>query len=141
VLIVPDIRLPMHWQAATGVPASMVGGGDTTEPAPNGQATSYIYNRRVTARYLYALWLGSTGGRAPSPAQISADLAYWGLAAIVAVTGQDSPLARFLTAEFGSPTAGLGGVLAWRQPQLRSQQQQRSQPHHRSTVNTAKKGK
>jgi hypothetical protein len=129
VLVIPDIRLPMFWQAATGVPASMIGGGDATEPAPNGQATSYIYNRRVTAQYLYALWLGSPGGPAPSQAQIRADLAYWGLAAIVAATGQDSPLARFLTKQFGPPTVALGGTLAWQKP------------HLLSAVNTDKKGK
>jgi hypothetical protein len=129
VLVIPDIRLPMFWQAATGVPASMIGGGDATEPAPNGQATSYIYNRRVTAQYLYALWLGSPGGPAPSQAQIRADLAYWGLAAIVAATGQDSPLARFLTKQFGPPAVALGGTLAWQKP------------HLLSAVNTDKKGK
>jgi hypothetical protein len=117
VLIVPDIKLPMRWQAETDVPASMIDGGDTTEPGPNGRATSYIDNRRITARYLYALWLGSPSGPAPSPAQVRADLAHWGLAAIVA---DDSPLARFLTGEFGPPAVQLGDVLAWRQPHQRS---------------------
>jgi hypothetical protein len=129
VLIIPDVLRPMHWQAATGVPVSMIGGGDTTEPGPAGQATSYIYNRRVTAAYLYALWLGSPVGPAPSQVQIRADLAYWGPAAIVVPTAPGSPVARFLTREFGPPTVVLDEMLAWRQP------------HLKSTVNTAKKGK
>ena len=60
-------------------------GGATIAPAPDGQATSYVDNQRPTARYLEALYLGSPGGNAPSQAQVRADLAYWHLAAIVAV--------------------------------------------------------
>ena len=119
VLVIPDMRLPLRWQAETGVPASMVGGGATIEPDRTGQATSYIYNRLSTTQYLYALWQGSPPGRAPSPSQIRGDLAYWRLAAIVAVTSRSSRLARFLTGEFGPPTVQSGDVLAWRSPHLR----------------------
>jgi hypothetical protein len=131
VLIVPDLRFPLRWQAETGVPGSMIGGGDITEPGPGGHATSYVYTRRATARYLYALWLGSPVGSTtgspvqqtgpasePSQAQIRADLAYWRLAAIVAVTVRGSSLARFWTREFGPPTVALGDVLGWREPHL-----------------------
>jgi hypothetical protein len=114
VLVIPDLRDGMGWQAQTGVPGSMVGGGDFIEPGPTGQATSYIYNRLITARYLTTLWQGSSSGQAPSQAQIRRDLAYWRLAAIVTATGRNSRLARFLTAEFGPPTVTVGTVLAWR---------------------------
>ena len=66
VLLIPDLRFGMRWQAESGVPGSMVGGGATIAPAPDGQATSYIYNRRPTAKYLEALYLGSPGAHAPS---------------------------------------------------------------------------
>ena len=41
VLVVPDERYGLRWQAETGEPGSMVGGGDFIEPGPGGQATSY----------------------------------------------------------------------------------------------------
>ncbi len=119
VLVIPDIRLPTRWQAETGVPDSIVGGGATIAPDRTGQATSYVYNRRATTQYLYALWQGSPPGRAPSPSQIRGDLAFWRLAAIVTVTSRNSRLARFLTGEFGPPAVQLGDVLAWRLPHLR----------------------
>jgi hypothetical protein len=120
VLVVPDERYGLRWQAETGEPGSMVGGGDFIEPGPGGQATSYIYNRLGTAAYLAKLWQGSPAGRAPSQAEIRQDLAYWKLAAIVTATGRDSRLARYLTGEFGPPTVQVGDVLAWRLPQPQS---------------------
>jgi len=117
VLVVPDERYGLRWQAETGEPVSMVGGGDFIEPGPGGQATSYIYNRLGTAAYLARLWQGSPAGRAPSQAEVRKDLAYWKLAAIVTATGRDSRLARYLTSEFGPPTVQVGDVLAWRLPQ------------------------
>ena len=116
VLVIPDIRLPLRWQAETGEPASMVGGGDTVEPDRTGQATSYVYHRLSTARYLYALWQGSPAWRAPPQSQIREDLAFWRLAAIVTVTSRNSPLARFMTGEFGQPAVQVGNVLAWKLP-------------------------
>ena len=118
VLLIPDLRFGMRWQAESGVPGSMVGGGATIAPAPDGQATSYIYNRRPTAKYLEALYLGLPGAHAPSRAQLRADLAYWHLAAIVAVTTWNTRLGRYLAAEFGPPTIQVGDMLAWRQPVL-----------------------
>jgi len=114
VLIIPDLYDPMRWQAETGVPGSMVGGGDFIEPNETGQATSYIYNRLSTVEYLTTLWQGSGRERAPSPSQIRQDLAYWRLSAIVTVTARNSRLARFLTREFGPPAVQVGDVLAWR---------------------------
>jgi hypothetical protein len=118
VLLIPDIRLGLRWQAESGVPGSMVGGGASIAPAPDGQATSYVDNRRPTAWYLESLYLGMPGGYAPSRAQVSADLAYWRPAAIVAVTTLDTRLGRYLTAEFGPPTIEVGDMLAWRHPVL-----------------------
>jgi hypothetical protein len=116
VLVIPDLQHGLRWQAETGVPASMVGGGDFIEPNATGQATSYIYNRLSTAVYLTNLWEGKSNGRAPSQAQIRKDLAYWRLSAIVAPTGRNSRLARFLTKEFGPPAVQVGDMLAWRIP-------------------------
>jgi hypothetical protein len=120
VLLIPDIRLGTRWQAESGVPDSMVGGGATTAPAPDGQATGYVQTRRPTAVYLEDLYLGSPDARAPSQAQLRADLAYWNPAAIVAVTTLNTRLGRYLTAEFGPPTIQVGEMLAWRQPVLRA---------------------
>jgi hypothetical protein len=116
VLVIPDLQDGMRWQAETGVPGSMVGGGDFIEPDKAGQATSYIYNRLSTAKYLTTLWQGSPSGRVPSQSQIRKDLAYWRLSAVVTVTGRNSRLARFLTREFGQPAVQVGDVLAWRIP-------------------------
>jgi len=124
VLVIPDVQLDLRWQADTGVPTSMVGGGDFIVPNKTGQATSYA--RLGTAMYLTALWQGSQSqirqvlaywhGRAPSQSQIRQDLAYWRPAAIVTATGRNSRLARFLTGEFGPPAVQAGDVLAWRIP-------------------------
>jgi hypothetical protein len=120
VLLIPDLRLGMRWQADTGVPGSMVGGGATIEPAPDGQATSYVDQRRPTAEYLEALYLGLPAGRAPSQAQVRADLAYWQPTAIVAVTTANTPLGRYLTAEFGRPAIAVGDMLGWPHPVLQA---------------------
>ena len=114
VLVIPDLQYGLRWQAETGVPTSMVGGGDFIVPGPGGKATSYIYERLRTAQYLTTLWQGQPTTRAPSQAQIRNDLASWQVAAIVTATGRDSPLARFLTKQFGPATVDVGDVLAWR---------------------------
>jgi hypothetical protein len=116
VLIIPDLRYGLSWQSGTGEPASIIGGGDFIVPGPDGQATSYIYERLRTAEYLTSLWRGQPAGHAPSRSQFRQDLAYWQAAAIVTATGRDSPLARFLTGQLGQPTVAAGDVLAWRLP-------------------------
>ncbi len=120
VLVIPDLRDGMGWQAETGVPGSMVGGGAVIAPNRSGQATSYIYNRRPTVKYLEALYTGTPRGRPPSPAQLRADLAYWHLAAILAVTTPTSRLGRYLAATFGPPVIEAGDVLAWPHPALQA---------------------
>ena len=119
VLIIPDLRYGIRWQAETGEPASIVGGGDFIVPGPGGQATSYVYERLRTAEYLTSLWQGQPGGPAPSRSQFREDLAYWQVAAIVTAAGRDSPLARFLTGQLGQPTVAAGDVLGWRVPPSR----------------------
>jgi len=120
VLLIPDIRLGLRWQATSGVPGSMIGGGATTEPGPGGQGTSYVDQRRPTANYLERLYLGLPSGSGPSRATLQADLAYWQPAAIVAVTTRNTRLGRYLTAKFGPPTISVGDMVAWRQPALRA---------------------
>ncbi len=102
----------MGWQAESGVPGSMVGGGAIIEPNRSGQATSYVYSRRPTVEYLGALYPGSPGGHPPSRVRLREDLAYWHPTAIVAVTTANTRLARYLTAEFGPPTIQVGDMLA-----------------------------
>jgi len=116
VLVVPvptaTLTAALRWQADTGQPASMAG-GYFTGPAWNGLA--YVEGNGVaaTAQYLDGLW---TGQRVPAPsrAQAEADLHTWRPAAVVAVTGLDSPLGRYLEGWFGPPTVRSGSVLAWR---------------------------
>jgi hypothetical protein len=119
VVPVPYSHFPetLRWQADTGEPGSLIG-GYFVGPNRAGYATMQYYgplsiNRFVV--YLDALWLrdGSVP-RAPSPAQIRADLAYLRPAAVLAVTGQGSPLGHFLTRLFGQPSVQAGRVLAWR---------------------------
>jgi len=131
VLLIPDLRFGLRWQAETGVPGSMVGGGATIAPAPDGQATSYVDNRRPTAYYLEELYLGLPGGSAPSKTQLRADLAYWQPTAIVAVTTAGTRLARYLTAEFGPPAIAVGDMLAWRHPVLHNPPGTLIPPHAR----------
>ncbi|HUA28354.1 MAG TPA: hypothetical protein VMC03_05675 [Streptosporangiaceae bacterium] len=114
VVPVPTAALTsaLRWQADTGVPVSLVG-GYFTGPAWNGQA--YVEGNGVaaTAQYLDGLW---TGQRVPAPSrtQVEADLHTWRPAAIVAVTGPNSALGRYLEGWFGPPTVRSGSVLAWR---------------------------
>ena len=56
----------------------------------------------------------ASAGPVPSTAQISADLASWHPAAVIAVTSPDSPLASYLVARFGPPSVQVRDVLAWR---------------------------
>jgi dolichyl-phosphate beta-glucosyltransferase len=107
---------PLRWQAATGQPGSFEGGW-FVGPSPNGQANvEYFGPARIHTLFLYldALWAGTPPGPAPGPAQIRADLRYLRPAAVVAVTGRDSAIGRYLAGLFGRPTFGVGQVLVWR---------------------------
>jgi hypothetical protein len=118
VLVVPiaSERRPqvLRWAADTGEPSSMVG-GYFVGPDQAGQQTTYIRGPgTAAAQYLDALWNGPMPA-APLPhGLIRSDLAYWRPAAVVAVTGRSTRLARFLTGIFGPPAFVVGSVLAWR---------------------------
>ncbi|HUB38413.1 MAG TPA: hypothetical protein VMA72_06150 [Streptosporangiaceae bacterium] len=118
VLIAPFpyglIPQPLRWQAETGEPASMIG-GDFIGFSQNGhQKRAGRAALDATAIYIDALWTGSQHAPVPSHQQISADLAFWRPAAVVAVTSPDSPLGRFLIGLFGHPAYQIGSVLSWR---------------------------
>jgi len=114
VLIVPVLpAADMRWQANTGVTGALVGCYGIA-PEPSGQAAICHTQRRPTAAYLNALDQGGTRAGAPSAAQVRADLRYWRLTALVAVTGRGSALGKYLTTAFGPPSTARGSVLAWR---------------------------
>lgn len=132
VLTVPvptaTFTAPMRWQAATGVPSSLVG-GYFIGPAGNGQA--YVGGAGVpaAAQYLNWLWLESGGGTTGTEAggipdtapvvtirQFRDQLAAWHPAALLAVTSRRSALGRYLISALGQPAVAAGGVLGWRLP-------------------------
>lgn len=105
----------LRWQADTGLPAAMIG-GYFIGPGPTGQATFFFQphdQANAVAKYLNQLSQGKHP-RGPSAAEIRAVIASWRTAAIVAVTGSRSPVARLMTRLYGSPAADIGGVLSWK---------------------------
>jgi hypothetical protein len=117
VLTVPvpanALAAPMRWQADTGNPPSLIG-GYFEGPDRAGHAALDGGYLRPTAAYLDRLWLGHRPPSAPTKAQVNKDLGYWRPAAVVAVTRADSPLGRYLTRLFGTPSIRAGQVIAWR---------------------------
>ena len=63
--------------------------------------------------YLLALSQGRHPASPPA-AEVRAALGFWRPAAVVAVTGPQSPAARALTRLFGRPARHVGDVLSWR---------------------------
>jgi hypothetical protein len=118
VLPYPSLRQSevLRWQAETGYPGSMIG-GYFIEPSATGQAEfpwGVQGPQTDVAGYLNRLWLGQHPGGV-SDAEVRAVVgSSWRTAAIVAVTGPQSPLARFLTRLFGKPAFHIGSVLSWR---------------------------
>jgi hypothetical protein len=118
VVPVPYSHQPeaLLWQAHTGDPGSLIGGW-FVGPNQAGQASvMYFGPQRIADFFVYldALWARSPRARAPSRAQIRADLAYLRPAGVVAVTSPDSPLGHFLTRLFGQPAVQVGRMLGWR---------------------------
>ena len=118
VVPVPYSHQPetLRWQADTGQPGSLMGGW-FVGPNQAGHASVMYFGPHMIADffvYLDALWTGSARARAPSRAQIQADLAYLRPAAVVAVTSRGSPLGHFLTRLFGQPAVQVGRMLGWR---------------------------
>jgi hypothetical protein len=120
VVPVPYSHQPevLRWQADTGEPRSFIGGW-FVGPNLQGQATveyfgPYVYCT-TAAKYLDDLWSGSATHTAGIPRpEISAALAYWRPAAIIAVTDPRSRLGRVMIRLFGPPAFRAGRVLAWR---------------------------
>jgi hypothetical protein len=114
VVIIPLLpSADMRWQADSNVTGALVGCYGIA-PTPSGKAAICHTQRRPTADYLNALDKGQTGAKAPSAARLRADLGYWKLTALIAVTSRDSALGKYLTRTFGPPTIQRGSVLAWR---------------------------
>src|SRR5215469_14097788 len=105
VLVVPvptgSFPTPLRWQAASGVPSSLVG-GYFIGPAPGGQAYVGGPGLPAGALYLNWLWLESgpgawrtdgiqSSGRGPAPGTMSAWINSSGVSAVVAVTSYRSP--------------------------------------------------
>jgi hypothetical protein len=105
----------MRWQADTGQPGALIG-GYFLAPGPTGQAAFFFQVNNPltdqTVAYLSALWRGGHS-RGPPVAQVRAVIESWRTAAIVAVAGPTSPLARLLTKLFGRPASHIGTVLSW----------------------------
>ncbi len=105
----------LRWQAATGQPGAMIG-GYFIGPSATGQASFFFQANSQpsdVARYLNSVYLGQHPRGLPD-AEIRAVIRSWHTAAIVAVTGPRSPVARLLTRLYGGPASHIGGVLSWR---------------------------
>jgi hypothetical protein len=121
VLIVPvpysHCPEPLRWQAATGQPASFAGGW-FVGPDADGQATVEYFGPDYgtpVAIYLDSLWARTAAHSSGiSRPELTAALAYWRPAAVVAVTSRGSRLAHVLSRFFGRPTFWVGRVLVWR---------------------------
>ena len=116
VLVVPIGNVghtqAMRWQAETGEPGSMIG-GYFVGPGANDQAIFDPSPTRLINKYVDWLWGGRRHPNASSVARIHPALKRWRAAAVVAVTGLHSGIARVLTGLFGRPSFRIGQVLAW----------------------------
>ncbi len=127
---------PLRWQADTGQPRALVG-GYFMGPAGNGRAYTDGSGLSQAGRYLNLLWADSgaglpasrTGGgpasadpappsyariEAVSDTKMRAQIAAWHVAAVVAVTIQNSVLGDYLVSLLGPPSVAVGDVMAWR---------------------------
>jgi hypothetical protein len=116
---------PLRWEADTGEPSSMVG-GYFMGPAGSGRAATDGSGLSPEGVFLNRLWAQSSTHDAaaavsleaaaaiPTGAQMRAQLASWGAAAVVAVTTEHSALGRYLTGLLGPPTISAGAMLGWR---------------------------
>lgn len=117
IVPVPSAQRPqvevMRWQADTGEPATMIG-GFFVGPDKTGQQRVNIPGPATTAaKFLDSLWDPHEHSGPLSPGLMHSVLAYWRPAAVIAVTGRDSRLGRYLTGLFGQPSFAVGDVLAW----------------------------
>jgi hypothetical protein len=104
----------MRWQAVSGEPTTMIGGDFIAPNQPGRLGRAGRSGMTPTSWYIDYLYSGQNIEPEPSRQQISADLATWRPAALVAVTTTTSPLGSFLIQLFGQPTTRIGHVLGWR---------------------------
>ena len=130
VLVVPvpwgGYPMPLRWQALTGEPDSVIAGDFISPDVKGRQSRAGRAGQTVTTVYLDSLARVPYNGEpapppAPTTAQLRADFTRWNPAAVVAVTGPGSPVARYLTELLGPPGVRAGArapglVLAWRLP-------------------------
>ena len=141
----PLLQLPMAgaaamgWQAATGVRVSL-DGGYCIAPGIGGKAVQCAQSVALTADQqsvvlgsaLLAAGMPERG--APPGRKLLAALAAWHPAGLISITGQHSPLARYLVRHLGPPTARSGQVLGWRlsgPPAVTARARIRGRPHAR----------
>jgi len=118
VLVVPvptaTLTDAMRWQAQSGEQISL-NAGYFQGPAWDGQAYVEGNGLPPLAYYLDRLWTGTGSVQPPSAADARATMAYWGPAAVIAVTAQHSSLGRYLVQLLGPPAVTAGRILAWRE--------------------------
>ena len=104
----------MRWQAVSGEPVTMIGGDFIAPNQPGRQGRAGRSGMTPTSWYIDYLYNTEILEPTPTRQQISADLATWRPAAVVAVTSRTSRLGSFLIQLFGQPDIRIGSVLAWR---------------------------
>jgi hypothetical protein len=112
----------MLWQAETSQPAEL-NAGWFLGPDPTGHAAPNAWGPPSTTLTVHCLNVLFVVKKPMAPrwesgcaTDLRDVLAIWHSAAIVAPTAPGSPLAAFLTAQFGPPAVHDGQMLAWRLP-------------------------
>lgn len=106
----------MLWQADAGQPAEL-NAGWFLGPNTAGRGATAFWGPPFTGHTvtcLDALWQGHHVPAAFCARETRLTLGYWHPAAVVADTGPDTPLARFLAGVLGPPAIQQGQLLAWR---------------------------
>ncbi len=118
LLVLPQSdAVTMSFEANSANPFSIIG-GYCIAPRPDGRAAGCdLLTNPVEHQVLLQTHQMTTGvpwARQPSHAVMSAALADWQPAAVVAEVSPRSWLGRYLTGYFGRPTAQADGILGWR---------------------------
>ncbi len=118
LLVLPQSdAVTMSFEANSANPFSIIG-GYCIAPRPDGRAAGCdLLTNPVEHQVLlktHQMTTGAPWARQPSHAMMSAALADWQPAAVVAEVSPRSWLGRYLTGYFGRPTARADGILGWR---------------------------